>query len=188
MGDWLAVVGTLAGALVAGGISFVLLWSSNKHAQQIVKINLAEERARWAAERQLERIQIFYGSIEKLIASVQQFRIQQAWESSIAESKHEKAPSWVLSYDVAKEGIEDALNFTYSEILLLDEDIQSKYNQAVTHYHRGWHFAKDKQAQVQHIMELEKELIVFKELLAARYRKVFDARRTGSDLVRDGQP
>ncbi len=95
MGDWLAVVGTLAGALVAGGISFVLLWSSNKHAPQIVKINLAEERARWAAERQLERIQIFYETIEKLIASVEQFRIQQAWASTIAGSESEKAPSWV---------------------------------------------------------------------------------------------
>ena len=69
MDSWIPVIGTLSGAIVAGGISVLVHWMSNRHATENTKLILAEERAKWASEKRLERLQAFYGEVEKLLGS-----------------------------------------------------------------------------------------------------------------------
>jgi len=179
MEAWLTLIATLAGALVAGGISALLQSISNKHALATARMNFAEERARWATERQLDRIQKFHGTIEKLMVAAVQLRIQQAWSSRFA-TDITPAPKWVLSYDDARGGYEAALDNANSEMSLMDEDIQLDFLQA-THRYFNWTISKTEGEGVQELVEMERELLIFKKGLAQRYRKVFDARRTGLD-------
>jgi len=121
MADWLPVVGTLAGAVVAGGLSIVLHNASNKHAARILDKNLSEERARWAVEYELDQIQKFYGTIERLLDAASAFRIQQAWGRT-----DDSPPSWVLSERDACEAVENARRSAHLEALLLNDDVISE--------------------------------------------------------------
>jgi hypothetical protein len=178
MQDWLPVVGTLAGAIVAGGISFILHSASNRHAIRVLKTNLSEDRARWAAEHELNRIQKFYGTIEQLIEAVLNFRIRSVWDARDGKT----APRWVLSKEDAREGIETALQSAYSEISLLSVDIQAEFKKSTEHY-RKWYLADTSEEGMEHLLHLERDLATFKRSLGERYREVFDARKSGSDLI-----
>jgi len=174
------VIGTLAGAIVAGVISIVLAILSNRQALKTSKLTFAEERAKWAAERQLERLQKFYGTAEKLIDATTNLRIQQAWEMSYKKDKI-PVPKWVLSVNDARASFVAALQNTNSEMSLLDADIQDEYIDA-TQRHFNWLIAKTEEQGVQELVEMERELIAFRHNIALRYRKVFDERRHGIDL------
>ncbi|HEY5336795.1 MAG TPA: hypothetical protein VIJ85_01205 [Rhizomicrobium sp.] len=176
---WLPVLATLAGAAVTGAIAIILARLANKHAIRVAKLHMNEERARWAAERWLERLQKFYGTVESLITAAENFRIQQAWDANPLPDGY--VPPWILSYNDARGGLEDALARAGSEISLLDDDIRAEYVAAQKKYHE-WFMAKTKDASVQALAALEGDLIKFKDSLAARYRQVFDARRSGADL------
>ncbi len=96
---WLPVIATLSGAVVAGTISVLVSWLSNKNAMQHTRLMLSEDRARWAAEKRLDNLRQMFGAVERLLNATQQFRIQQAW-SATEEKEGTKPPNWVLP-DVA---------------------------------------------------------------------------------------
>jgi hypothetical protein len=179
MQAWLPVIATLAGAAVAGAISIILAHLANRHSVRILKLNMGEERAAWAAERRLERVQRFYGSIEMLIVAATNFRIQQAWDANPLPDGY--LPPWVQSYNEARGSLEDAFSRTSSEISLLDDDIRSEYMEAKRKYF-DWFVAKTKESSVQALLALENDLAKFKDALAIRYRQIFDARKAGTDL------
>jgi hypothetical protein len=178
MQAWLPVVGTLAGAIVAAVISFILHGASNRHAMRVLKTNLSEDRARWAAEHELSRIQTFYGTIEQLVEAAVSFRIRQAWEARGGKP----VPSWVLSAKDAREGIQTPLESAYSAISLLSLDIQTKFEKTTEHY-RKWYLSDTREEGLEHLVRLEHDLEIFKKALGERYRQIFDARRSGSDLI-----
>jgi hypothetical protein len=176
MDNWLPVAGTLAGAIVAASISFILHWMSNKHTQQIQQVSLSEERARWAVEHELARIQKFYGTIEKLSDAVQDIRIQQAWAG-----KDGSSPNWVLSAKSAREAFENALNSAYLEVLLLDSDMQAEYEKAHSKYN-DWLLAETNEEGVTKLLQMGNDLANFRNSLGERYRKVFNDRKVGADI------
>jgi len=176
--DWLPVLATLSGAIVAGAISVIIHWLSNKHAKDTLGIQLSEERARWAVEYELERIQKFYATAENLLDAIIAMRIQQAWELD-----SDPPPEWVLSYNDARGGAERSLDSSRSEVLLLSENVQNRYNSAVKKYD-DWFMAKDRAEGVKHLQFLEKDLAEFIDFLAKYYREIFNQRRTGSDVAR----
>ena len=175
--NWLPVVGTLGGAIVAGGISFILHWSSNRHARVTLDQRLSEERARWAVEYELEQLRLFYGTTEKLISAAENFRLQQAWAR-----REPPAPDWILPYVAARGEIEDAILIARSEALLLNEEIQSEFQTALKG-HQDWFLSRDENQAVDNLLRLEKDLQTFKKYLAAYFRKVFYQRKRGIDVA-----
>ena len=182
MQAWLAVIGTLAGAVVAGVISIVLMILSNKHALKVAKLKLAEDRAQWAAERQLEQLRGFYGNLERLVGAVEQFRIQQAWDADLF-GDGVPAPDWVPTYNTARGEFEDALRATGTQTSLLDEGVQAEYERVRGHYLK-WLCSKTKEAGVNEILDMEKDLHAFRRWLAKCHQDIFDKRRSGRDVVR----
>ena len=180
MMDWLPVIGTLLGAIVAGGIAIILHIASNRNSRILLSMQLEEERARWAAEHELDRIRHFYRTIEQLMEAAEIFRIQQAW------STHDRPtiPSWVPSEGEARDKIGDALRSSYSEISLLSADIQFAFRQSLEN-HRQWYLAKTREEGLEHLLQLEHDLDALKTRLGERYREVFDSRTSGSDIARD---
>lgn len=176
MSDWLPVFGTLAGVVVTGVISFALYWLSNHHAKDTLILKLSEERAKWAVEYELDRIQKFYVTAEKLLAAVVALRIQQAWDKGTRPP-----PPWVLSYNDARGGIEKALDLAGSEVLLLNEKIRSEYRASLKGYN-DWFLAEGKEDCVKSLHNLENDLTGFIEYLANHYRETFDRRRHGTDI------
>jgi hypothetical protein len=179
MQQWLPVIATLAGAIVAGVISFVLHIQSNKHANYLAKLHLSEERARWATEHTLERIQKFYGTIDRLLFATGQFRIQQAWEADPIGD--EPPPKWVLSYNDARGNFEDELHNTKNEISLLDEEVQKRFNFSNECYMK-WFLSKNKNQNVEELVALENHLHEYKTWLSAQYRAIFSSRRNSDDV------
>lgn len=180
MNAWIPIIGTLAGALVAGGMSLVLLVLANRHAQRVLSRNLMEDRARWAAERQLDQLRAFYAAIEELALAAAQLRIQQAWSAMLTAT--EKAPDRVLPPDVARGAVEKALRITWYDSLFLDDRIRSSYRQVLNHYD-GWFLSKTVDEGVGHLLNFENALRGFRHELAKKYRDIFDDRRTGSDVA-----
>jgi len=176
---WLPVIATLSGAIVAGTISLLVHWLSNRHATHHTKLVLAEERARWAIERRLDRLQNFYGTVEKLLDATIKFRVQQAWQ---ATSKEYGAtpPDWVLSYDDARGGFEDQLGNTASEMSLLDEDIQAEFKRLDITWLR-WLLRKADDDGAKALVGLEDDIRKFQNWLSQRYRRAFEDRVKGAD-------
>lgn len=112
--------------------------------------------------------------------------MQQAWQA-INDNEGTPPPSWVQTYDAARKGIEEALYAANSEIAFLDEGTQAQYDEAIQHYLHDWFIAKDGDASLKALIELESKLYAFKKLLAEQYRMVFDSRRTGADIGSDAQ-
>jgi hypothetical protein len=119
MNEWLPVVGTLSGAIVAGIISILVSWRSNRNAMLHTKLTLAEDRARWAVERRLESLQQFYRTIEQLLDATEQIRIQEVWTLGLKEEGI-PIPDWVLSPGDARERFETAVRASSSQTLFLD--------------------------------------------------------------------
>lgn len=180
MQAWLPIIGTLAGAVVAGAISVALMILSNRHSLRIAKLNFQEDRAKWAAERQLDRLQKFHSSLQRLVTAVEQFRIQQAWAADPLEDGT-PAPKWVHSYDAARGEFEEAIRAINTDIALLDENVQAEYKRVRKHQF-DWFCSKSEKEGVGVLCSMEQDLLKFRESLAQRHRNVFDSRRLGADL------
>jgi len=179
--NWLPVIATLSGAIVAGVISLLVHWISNRHAMQHTKLVLAEERARWAIERRLERLQAFYGTIEKLLDATVQFRVQQVWQGIAQKEPGATIPEWVPSYDTARGDFEDQLSNVSRELLLLDEAIQSEYDREDISWVRWISVAIDTDNGVTALVDLEDAIRRFRLWVAKRYRTQFEERLKGAD-------
>ena len=180
MNEWLPIVGTLAGATVGGAISFLLHWSANRHSRSVLKLNLANEAAKWAVERELEGIRRFYATVEKLSEATGKFRQQQAWEKLFGGSD-DKPPSWMLSYADARGGLENALQAANSEKIFLDAKIQSEYDKAIKPYD-DWFGATNQEESLECLIELEDSVHKFKKEVAIHFRGIFENRKSGADI------
>lgn len=181
MTNWLPVVATLSGAVVAGAISLLVTWLSNRHAIQTAKLTLSEDRARWATEKRLEQLRAFYRGVEDLLEATQHLRIQQAWEASEAQDSI-KAPKWVLSSADAREGFERALHKMFLESCLLEREIEDQFGKVRAHQ-RKWLLAKTTGDGVHALTAMEQELVTFRKGVAERYRLAFEERRKGADIA-----
>lgn len=188
MNEWLPIVGTLSGAAIAGAISFLLHWSANRHTRATQKLTLASEAAKWAAERELEGMRRFYGTVEKLYEAVGNFRRQQAW-ANLLESKEEdylgpeevKTPDWIPSHNDARGALEEALYAANSEKIFLDSKIQAEYDKAIKPYQQIF-MAMNTAETLQALAELNDSLFEFRRLVADHYRTIFENRKTGADI------
>lgn len=181
MDNWLPVIATLSGAIVAGAISLLVHWLSNRHSMQHTKLVLAEERARWAIEKRLENLLHFNGTMESLMDATVQFRVQQAWEATAKQEPEVSIPDWVWSYDKARGGFEEQFSKVSRELLLLEEDIQSEFDRLNISWVRWIGAAKTTDASVQALVGLEEDIQNFRRWLAKRYRTQFEDRFRGAD-------
>jgi HAMP domain-containing protein len=76
--DLLSLAGPLIGVVIGGGISFVAQLLTIRHTGRTHTLRAAEERARWAAERDLTELKELHRTTRTLIYSVENFRIFQA--------------------------------------------------------------------------------------------------------------
>jgi type II secretory pathway component PulJ len=180
MNNWIPVIGTLLGAIVAGSISVILSFLSNRHATQNTKLVLAEERARWAIEKRLQRLQTFHGIIEKLANATSQFRIQQAWQASYEKEPGLKPPKFVGSYEKARGEWEKQLGEVHRELLMQDEEVQSQFKQSNITWLR-WLASKSIDEGVETLFSMEDDIQAFTMWLAKRYRSQFEGRYRGAD-------
>lgn len=180
MNNWLPVIATLSGAIVAGAISVLVHWLSNRHSLRHTKILLAEERAKWAIEKRLDRLQNFFGTLEKLFKATSEFRIQQAWEATAKSDPTTKIPKWVASYDKARGGFEDMLTEIARELLLLDEEVQLEYEKADISWFR-WMKSKTENESAETLYKMEADIQQFRKWVAKRYRTQFEDRFKGAD-------
>jgi hypothetical protein len=178
--NWIPVIGTLLGATIAGVISIVLSWLSNRRTEKNTKLLLAEERAKWAVEKRLERLQVFYSAIEKLQDVTSQFRVQQVWHALIQKEEEVEAPRWVQSYDKARGEWEDQFGVVTRNLLFQDEGVRTEFEKRNIKWVR-WMLSKTTDEGVQILMDLEDDIQKFKEWLAKRYRDQFEDRYRGLD-------
>lgn len=183
MDAWLPVIATLSGALVAGIIAVFVQWLANKHERNHTIILLGEERARWATERYLDRLQIFFAAIESLAEAAGGFRLHNAWAIRTSEDGLEP-PKWVPSYDEARSKLDDSLHEARMQVFLLDENTISEFNAAIKNY-TAWQCARYRDEGVEHLFQLEKDLAEFRNWLSLQYRKSFDRRKSGLDIISD---
>ncbi|MBS0473276.1 MAG: hypothetical protein JSR60_19555 [Proteobacteria bacterium] len=182
MNSWLPIFATLSGAIVAGAISLLVNWLSNRNALQHARLHLAEDRARWATEKQLSQLEDYYAEIDRLYEATHNFRIQQAWEATCREDEATKMPDWVLPYDRARSGLEEGLDRLYLKSSLLDDEIQEQFK-AVREYQLKWFKSSMSHEAAEVLMEMEREIAKFRERISRRYREIFRNRRNGSDVV-----
>jgi hypothetical protein len=180
MNNWLPVIATLSGAIVAGLISLFLHWLANKHSAQHTRLVLAEERARWATERRLADLKDFFGAIEKLMEATQQFRIQQAW-AAVEEKEGTKPHSWVPSYNDARGGFENALHAAVLHSFLLEAEVEADFRDAKI-IEIDWLVAKTADDAVLALCAVEQNIDKFRRRISKRYQSVFDERRKGLDI------
>jgi len=141
---------------------------------------LAEDRAKWAIEKRLERLKNFYSAVEKLLDVTIQFRVQQAWQASAKEEPGLEPPDWVLSYDTARGGWEDQLGVVARELLFQDEEVQAEYEKSNIKWLR-WLGSKTTRDGVQALAGMEDDVQKFNKWIAKRYREQFEDRYRGVD-------
>jgi hypothetical protein len=180
MNSWIPVVGTLLGATIAGVISILLSWLSNRRAAQNTKLLLSEERAKWAVEKRLERLENFYSVVEKLLDVTIQFRVQQAWHTSAEKEPGLEPPEWVASYDNARGDWEEQLSVVARALLFQDEIVQAEFEKSNIKWLR-WLGSKTTDEGVQALVGMEEDIQKFIKWIAKRYREQFEDRYRGTD-------
>jgi hypothetical protein len=79
------VLGTLAGALIGGGVSVLTQRFTARYTREIQLKNMAEERARWAAETKLRELKKLYGQVADFLDATGELRRTQARKLYLSE-------------------------------------------------------------------------------------------------------
>ncbi len=177
MNQWIILLGTLLGTMLGGTISYLTMRYQSRNQRRIASRKLAEDRAIWAAERELDSLRQFYATVERLSAAAMEYRIRKAHELFNPED----IPDWVKDAGDAREGIETALSESYDEAYLLRSDVREKFELSIKQWNE-YFLESDSRKALDHLMRLQSSLFEFKKSLAAEIRTVFDARRSGTDL------
>ena len=180
MFEWLPVIATLLGAALAGFISIIVQLIANRHARQNHLDDLSEERARWAAEHELQKIQSLYAAIENLADAVQWFRIAEAWDLTSSSSDIAR-PDWAPDSGDAQLAMDKSWQAVSYELPFLDDTFREKFEAATT-YRREYNRAELNEERIEALQELERSLYSFKRELGVRYRHIVETRRAGEDV------
>jgi gas vesicle protein len=175
------VVGTLAGALIGGGVSLLTQRMTARYARETQIRNMAEERARWAAETILSELKRLYGQVADLLDATEEFRIHQARATYIPEDTDEWKATSQAEYNSMRGRWELALTALLDDILIFDNEIYETFREALRP-RQQWFIAKTREEGLQHLLALEQNLKDFSRQIAERYKQVFSDRRKGKDI------
>jgi gas vesicle protein len=174
------VVGTLAGALIGGGVALLTQRMTARYARESQIRNMAEERARWAAEKKLGELKKLYGQVVNFLDATAELRMSQARVVYITEDTKESVGKLKAAYNSARNRWEPGLNELLDDILIFDMEIYETFRE-VLQPRQEWFFAKTEKEGIKHLLTLEQNLRDFSGQIAERYRQVFLDRKKGTD-------
>jgi hypothetical protein len=174
------VLGTLAGALIGGGVSVLTQRFTARYTREIQLKNMAEERARWAAETKLRELKKLYGQVADFLDATGELRRTQARKLYLSEDTEVSKTTLNNEYDAARGQWEPALTSLLDDTLLFDIDIHDMFVIAMK-LRQDWFLAKTSEEGLKHLLALEENLKEFSRKIAERYRDVFSDRQGGKD-------
>ncbi len=146
----------------------------------MAQVALKEERAKWAVERRLAALQKLYGNLGRLEEAVEKLRVQQAWQHS-KELKIKTPPPHVLPFEVAYDNWEKVLGEVISETLFNEEWIITAFDKA-REPSFTWFVESDVEKSLAALNQHRADLAALRELIASKYRELFEERRRGLDV------
>jgi hypothetical protein len=174
------VLGTLTGALIGGGVSVLTQRFTARYMREIQLKNMAEERARWAAETKLRELKKLYGQVAGFLDATGVLRRTQARRLYLSEDSEVSTITLNNEYDAARGQWEPALASLLDDTLIFDIEIHDMFIAAMQP-RQEWFFAKTSEEGLKHLLTLEENLKNFSRQIAERYRDVFLHRQDGKD-------
>jgi hypothetical protein len=174
------VLGTLAGALIGGGVSLLTQRLTARYTREIQIKNMAEERARWAAETKLRELKKLYGQVAGFLDATGELRRTQARKLYLNEDSEVSQTTLQNEYDAAREHWEPSLTVLLDDTLIFDIEIHNMFTEAMRPREQ-WFLAKTSKEGLKHLLTLEENLRDFSRKVAERYRDVFSDRQDGKD-------
>ncbi len=176
LGSLIPVLGTLLGAMIGGGLSLLAQRASARYSRGTQALNIAEERARWAAERRLDELKRLYSRVAEFQDATEEFRIHQARTlHNLTNPKERKE-----QYDSTRGRWELSLRALHDDVLIFDRRLYDAFREALQP-RQQWFICKTAEEGLDHLQALEHNLVGYRRQIAEEYRRVFLARETGTD-------
>jgi len=171
---WVPLVAALGGAAIGGAISIIGQHLSARHQAKVQENSWKEERARWAAEQEMNDFRQLFDNIEAFSEAVVQFRIRKAREMHATETGGEVHQ--FVSAEKARDDFENGLWNIRRSLMLLDES-SAEWSDAFTSHYNKWLLAVASAESIQALVDLESSIAQCRGYIAARYKEAIERRK-----------